>query len=159
MARFVYADNAATTAVSQEVIDAMAPAFGSAFGNPSSLHSKGREAKELLDWGYANYELYNCPAEGLGDLTVTGGVSDKVGVRHDGFSCVVKKGESAKVYKEAKISERIPAPVQRGEKVGIVSFSVNGRTVGEVDALCAESVKKMSFWELFSRILSVFLLK
>ncbi len=120
---------------------------------------RNEEAKELLDWGYANYELYNCPAEGLGDLTVTGGVSDKVGVRHDGFSCVVKKGESAKVYKEAKISERIPAPVQRGEKVGIVSFSVNGRTVGEVDALCAESVEKMSFWELFSRILSVFLLK
>lgn len=49
MARFVYADNAATTPVSQEVIDAMAPAFALCWGNPSSLHSKGREAKEMLD--------------------------------------------------------------------------------------------------------------
>ena len=49
MARFVYADNAATTPVSQAVIDAMAPCFATSWGNPSSLHSKGREAKKLLD--------------------------------------------------------------------------------------------------------------
>ena len=49
MGRFVYADNAATTPVSQAVIDAMAPCFASAWGNPSSLHSKGREAKALMD--------------------------------------------------------------------------------------------------------------
>ncbi len=49
MQRFVYADNAATTPVSREVVDAMLPAFESAWGNPSSLHAKGREAKELLD--------------------------------------------------------------------------------------------------------------
>ena len=49
MARFVYADNAATTPVSRAVIDAMAPCFAAAWGNPSSLHSKGREAKKLMD--------------------------------------------------------------------------------------------------------------
>ena len=49
MARFVYADNAATTPVSAEVVEAMTPIFASSWGNPSSLHKKGREAKELLD--------------------------------------------------------------------------------------------------------------
>ena len=49
MKKFVYADNAATTPVSREVIEAMRPAFEAAFGNPSSMHSKGREAKVLLD--------------------------------------------------------------------------------------------------------------
>ncbi len=49
MARFVYADNAATTPVSREVIEAMTPAFETAWGNPSSQHQKGYEAKELLD--------------------------------------------------------------------------------------------------------------
>ena len=49
MARFVYADNAATTPISKEVIEAMSPCFDAAWGNPSSLHSKGREAKSLLD--------------------------------------------------------------------------------------------------------------
>ena len=49
MKRFVYADNAATTPVSREVIDAMTPIFSEHWGNPSSLHAKGREAKSLLD--------------------------------------------------------------------------------------------------------------
>ena len=47
--RFVYADNAATTPVSREVIEAMTPVFTEAWGNPSSLHEKGREAKDILD--------------------------------------------------------------------------------------------------------------
>ncbi len=49
MARFVYADNAATTPVAKEVMDAMQPCFELCWGNPSSLHQKGREAKELMD--------------------------------------------------------------------------------------------------------------
>lgn len=49
MSRFVYADNAATTPVSREVINVMQPVFELQWGNPSSLHAKGREAKVLLD--------------------------------------------------------------------------------------------------------------
>ena len=49
MKRYVYADNAATTPVSKEVLDAMMPCFTEEFGNPSSLHAKGRSAKALLD--------------------------------------------------------------------------------------------------------------
>ncbi len=47
--RFVYADNAATTPVSREVINAMMPIFEEEWGNPSSLHQKGRDAKDVLD--------------------------------------------------------------------------------------------------------------
>ncbi|MBO5305583.1 MAG: aminotransferase class V-fold PLP-dependent enzyme, partial [Clostridia bacterium] len=45
----IYADNAATTPVSQEVIDAMEPCFRELWGNPSSLHTDGQLAKELVD--------------------------------------------------------------------------------------------------------------
>ena len=46
---YVYADNAATTAMSQMAIDAMLPYFKDNFGNPSSLHSVGQAAREALD--------------------------------------------------------------------------------------------------------------
>ena len=45
----VYADNAATTAMSRTAIDAMLPYFDNIYGNPSSLHSLGQAAKEALD--------------------------------------------------------------------------------------------------------------
>ena len=45
----VYADNAATTQMSQVAIQAMVPYFDKIYGNPSSLHSVGQEAKEALE--------------------------------------------------------------------------------------------------------------
>ena len=45
----VYADNAATTKISAVALQAMMPAFETYYGNPSSLHSVGQEAKELLE--------------------------------------------------------------------------------------------------------------
>ena len=44
----IYADNAATTKMSQTAIDAMLPYMQSIYGNPSSLHSIGQEAAEAL---------------------------------------------------------------------------------------------------------------
>ena len=45
----VYADNAATTRVSKTALEAMLPYFTETYGNPSSLHSFGQEAKEALE--------------------------------------------------------------------------------------------------------------
>ena len=49
MKRFVYADNAATTKISKEVLDAMMPYLTEGYGNASSIYSKGREAKIALE--------------------------------------------------------------------------------------------------------------
>jgi cysteine desulfurase len=45
----VYLDHAATTPVRAEVVAAMMPFFGPRFGNPSSVHRWGREARAALD--------------------------------------------------------------------------------------------------------------
>ncbi len=45
----VYADNAATTKISQTALHAMIPCFEGLYGNPSSLHTVGQEAKEALE--------------------------------------------------------------------------------------------------------------
>lgn len=49
MTRRVYMDNSATTAVRQEVVDAMLPFFTERFGNASSAHGFGREANTALE--------------------------------------------------------------------------------------------------------------
>ena len=46
---YIYADNAATTRMSDVALQAMLPYFTDVFGNPSSLHSAGQEAKEALE--------------------------------------------------------------------------------------------------------------
>ncbi|WP_018924139.1 cysteine desulfurase family protein [Salsuginibacillus kocurii] len=45
----IYADHAATTPVRPEVVDEVIPHMQSGFGNPSSIHQFGREARKTLD--------------------------------------------------------------------------------------------------------------
>lgn len=45
----IYFDNAATTPMHPEVLDAMIPVLNSQFGNPSSIHSFGRETRALIE--------------------------------------------------------------------------------------------------------------
>ncbi len=47
--RRVYLDHSATTPVRFEVLEAMLPYFNQKFGNPSSIHGSGREAKVALE--------------------------------------------------------------------------------------------------------------
>lgn len=45
----IYMDHAATTPMHKEVIQAMLPVYNEVFGNPSSVHSFGRKARQMLD--------------------------------------------------------------------------------------------------------------
>ena len=47
--RFVYADNAATTAVSEKVVEAMLPYMTENYGNPSSLYAFGQTAHKAIE--------------------------------------------------------------------------------------------------------------
>ena len=47
--RIIYMDNAATTSVRKEVLDVMIPYFTEHYGNPSSIHSVGRDAKRAVE--------------------------------------------------------------------------------------------------------------
>ena len=49
MKRFVYADNAATTRISPQVLDAMMPWLTDGYGNASSIYRKGREARIAME--------------------------------------------------------------------------------------------------------------
>src|SRR5215470_12522508 len=49
MNRAIYLDHNASTPVHPEVVAAMLPYFGERFGNPSSVHAFGREAREGLE--------------------------------------------------------------------------------------------------------------
>ena len=62
MSNVIYMDNAATTATRPEVLEAMLPYFTQTFGNPSSIHGVGREARKAVE--AAKKHLVTVPMEG-----------------------------------------------------------------------------------------------
>ena len=70
----VYADNAATTKMSQTAINAMLPYMERIYGNPSSLHSVGQEAAEALQ--SARETIAQCLNASPNEITFTSGGSE-----------------------------------------------------------------------------------
>ncbi len=70
----VYADNAATTKMSQTAIHAMLPYMERVYGNPSSLHSVGQEAAEALQ--SARETIARCLGASPNEITFTSGGSE-----------------------------------------------------------------------------------
>lgn len=88
--RFVYADNAATTAPLPEVIDEMMPYLLDKWGNPSSIHRKGNEAKKALDAYRAKIaSLLDCEKEEI-YFTSCGTEADNHAIRGAAYANAAK---------------------------------------------------------------------
>lgn len=74
MSKKVYADNAATTAVSPAVLEAMLPYYKEVYGNPSSLYSIGRDAKKPLE--DARKTIADCLGASANEIFFTSGGSE-----------------------------------------------------------------------------------
>jgi len=92
----IYLDHAATTPVRPEVLEAMLPFFGPRFGNPSSMHRWGREARTALD--EARERVARCLGASADEICFTSGgtEADNIAIlgawrtrRHDGRDAVV----------------------------------------------------------------------
>jgi cysteine desulfurase len=67
----IYLDHAATTPVRPEVLEAMAPFWEGRFGNPSSTHRWGRDARTALD--EARERIARCLGAGPDEIIITSG--------------------------------------------------------------------------------------
>ena len=70
----VYADNAATTRMSDKALAAMTPYFQDIYGNPSSLYAYGQQAREILD--DARERIAKCLGCTAREITFTSGGSE-----------------------------------------------------------------------------------
>jgi cysteine desulfurase len=67
----IYLDHAATTPVRPEVLEAMLPFYGPRFGNPSSMHRWGRDARTALD--EARERVAHCLGANADEICFTSG--------------------------------------------------------------------------------------
>ena len=81
----IYLDHSATTPVAPEVLDAMLPYFGKKFGNASSLHSFGLEAKEALEESRAKVAAILCAQPEEIIFTSGGTESDNLALKGIGY--------------------------------------------------------------------------
>ena len=131
--RHIYADNAATTKMSQAAIRGMLPYLDGIYGNPSSLHSTGQAAKEALEAARA------VMAKGLGcdprEITFTSGGSeaDNQAIRTAAW-LGAKKGKKhivSTAFEHHAVLHTLEALEKEGFEVTLLDVHGDGRITAE----------------------------
>ncbi len=117
----VYLDNAATTMVRQEVLDAMIPAFTTYYGNPSSLHEFARDAGKLVDEARAKV------AAAIGakpdEIVFTGGGSESDNMVLRGVAAANKK-KGKHIITSAVEHHAVLYTLQAMEREGVAELTI-----------------------------------
>lgn len=119
-------------------------------------------AKELLDYGFAKYEIYTASPSLTGNekIPVSHGVSSDITVKAGKTGeMLIDKGTKDKITEKTTLAERIEAPVKAGDTVGKTEFFVGETKIGESPVLSAVSVEKMTLANAVRCIFGAFVRK
>jgi len=132
----IYLDNAATTQMAPEVISEMSAHMASTFGNPSSSHSFGRQAKGILEISRRNIARYiNCDPKEL--IFTSGGTeADNMAINIAIHSLGVKRIITTEIEHHAV---ELTAKIQCN-KYGIILEMLHVDALGEIDYFQLESL-------------------
>lgn len=117
---------------------------------------RNKEACKLLDYGYANCNLYKDKnVLDTRSVSIENGISDELEINStEDFSSVLLRDEKADDVKKTLIrDESLKAPIAKGDVVGRMEYSINGRVLGSVDVVATENIKKMTFGYSFKKVL------
>lgn len=104
------------------------------------------EAEKLLDYGFSNFQYSKFSNENdiLKSISVQKGVKDSIDLAYEtSVGALVKKGESKNVEQTINIPEIISAPINKGDVIGNIVYTIDGNEVAKVNIIANESVEKI----------------
>ena len=106
------------------------------------------EAKRLLDYGFSNYS-YKKIAEkntAIKKIIVEKGVENFAdAILDDDAGVLIKLGQDKNIVQEINVPDKIFAPVKRGQKIGDISFKLEGQEIAKINVVCNKEIKKVGF--------------
>lgn len=113
------------------------------------------EAKKLLDYGFSNFEYYKYSNSGdiVKSLLVNKGTVDSIEVSFENNAgALIPKGQSSNIVTSISLPEIVEAPVNKGDKIGEVIFSLNDEILGTVNLISNDTVKKLNFGNMLAHV-------
>ncbi len=116
-------------------------------------------AKNLLDWGFANYEIFVPDiSNSYGkDIPVNHGVQEVLKLTNTTpDDILIKKGTAGEISVEVQLPENVVAPIEKGQKIGEVNIIASGEIIGKSDIVADESIEEMTFFNALKSLLNAF---
>ena len=103
-------------------------------------------ASTLLDYGFNTYSYKSFGNQGdvVKNINVTKGVSANVNAVYENSpSFLVKKGEESNITYEISLKDSVQAPIEKGQQLGTITYSLNGSNINTVNLIADNSVEKI----------------
>ena len=103
------------------------------------------EAEKLLDYGFNNfqYSKFANANDILKTISVEKGVKDNIELTYENSAgALIKKGESKNVEQTINVPDKISAPINKGDVVGNIVYTVDGNEISRVNIIANETVEK-----------------
>lgn len=123
---------------------------------------RNADASGLLNFGFANYAVVGLGEgeNGAEEIPVILGRQDCVKVElAENAQVLIEKAQAPKVEKQLVLAESLEAPVEKGQKVGTLVFSLEGEQLAEVPVVAADAVERLGTMDIYGDILKSLLLK
>ena len=108
--------------------------------------SKFSEARSVMDYGFTTFEIYEPELlnEILEKIDVNNGEQLDVDVKLDNLrDILIPRGTYKQITCEFNREDSVSAPVEKGQKIGTVTFKKDKETILESDIVVADNVKKI----------------
>ena len=118
------------------------------------------DAAALLNYGYSICRLYEDPDPPvLPSMPVEGGVEEQTGLVYDGaFSYLSTDGEDfGTIERILKLEETLKAPVEAGQKAGILEYRLQGEKIGEIPVVTEMAVRQAGYPDYLKRLVLAWL--
>ena len=69
-------------------------------------------------------------------------------ILEDDAGTLIEKGKEFQIFQEVTISDNISAPIKKGEKIGEVTFSLNGNILSSVNLIASSDVPQITFFSM-----------
>lgn len=105
------------------------------------------DAEKLLDYGFNNYSYSELAKKDsvLTNLPVSKGVTNSLNiVFSNDYGFLLPKGQDKNIEQVVSLPDAIEAPVNMGQKIGEITYILNGETIGSTSLVAEKDVKKIN---------------
>ncbi|MED4343791.1 D-alanyl-D-alanine carboxypeptidase family protein [Heyndrickxia coagulans] len=129
----------------------------------SSTKVRNAQVSKMLDYAFSQYTSHPLYRKGavLDQVKVSKGSMRHVqAVTSEPVSVLTKKGvKLSNLKKNVELKKNVQAPVQKGDEIGTLTVSQDGKVLAKTTLVADKTVKRAGWWQLFKRAAGMFVQK
>ena len=114
------------------------------------------EAQKLLDYGFNKFSFksFGNKNDVIQTVSVNKGVKSTVdAILENNAGTLIEKGKEAQISQSIEIDKTIEAPISKGDKIGQVTFTLDGQELSSVNLVASKDIDKINLFTMSKKVI------